>query len=42
MIVQMRRQLVYQGNLDPLLQGTLNSIANTGNSLGESPRKRSA
>ena len=42
MIVQMRRQLVDQGNLDPLLQGTLNSIANTGNSLGESPRKRSA
>ena len=42
MIVQIRRQLVDQGNLDPLLQGMLDSIANTGNSLGESPRKRSA
>lgn len=42
MIVQMRRQLVDRGDMDPLLQGTLDSIASTGNSFGENARKRSA
>ncbi|WP_371225827.1 heterodisulfide reductase-related iron-sulfur binding cluster [Roseovarius sp. 2305UL8-3] len=42
MIVQMRRQLVDRGEMDPLLQGTLDTIASTGNSFGESSRKRSA
>jgi Fe-S oxidoreductase/electron transfer flavoprotein alpha/beta subunit len=42
MIVQMRRQLVERGDMDPLLQGTLDSIASTGNSFGENARKRSA
>ena len=42
MIVQMRRQLVDRGDMDPLLQGTLDTIASTGNSFGESSRKRSA
>lgn len=41
MIVQMRRQLVDRGEMDPLLQGTLDTIASTGNSFGESSRKRS-
>ncbi len=41
-IVQMRRQLVERGDMDPLLQGTLDTIASTGNSFGESARKRSA
>ncbi len=40
MIVQMRRQLVERGELDPLLQGTLDAIANNGNSFNESARKR--
>jgi len=42
MIVQLRRQLVERGDMDPLLQGTLDTIANTGNSFGENARKRSA
>ncbi len=42
MIVQMRRQLVDRGDMDPLLQGTLDTIASTGNSFGENARKRSA
>lgn len=41
-IIRLRRHLVEQGNMDPLLQGTLNTIADTGNSFGENPRKRSA
>jgi Fe-S oxidoreductase/electron transfer flavoprotein alpha/beta subunit len=41
-IVRMRRHLVEQGNMDPLLQATLNTIADTGNSFGENARKRSA
>ena len=42
MIVQMRRQLVDRGELDPSLKNTLDMITDVGNSLGESPRKRSA
>ncbi len=42
MIVQMRRQLVERGELDPLLQNTLDAVANTGNSFNESARKRPA
>ncbi len=42
MIVQMRRQLVDRGDMDPLLQGTLDTIASTGNSFGENSRKRAA
>ncbi|HLF21206.1 MAG TPA: (Fe-S)-binding protein, partial [Aestuariivirga sp.] len=42
MIVQMRRQLVARGDMDPLLQRTLDAFASTGNSFGESARKRSA
>ena len=42
MIVEMRRQLVERGDMDPLLQGTLVTISNTGNSFGENARKRSA
>lgn len=41
-IVEMRRHLVDQGRMDPLLQSTLNNVANTGNSYGESSRKRPA
>jgi len=41
-IVQMRRQLVERGELDPLLKTTLDTIANTGNSFGENGRKRAA
>lgn len=37
MIVQMRRQLVDRGEMDPLLQGTLDTIASTGNSLVKTP-----
>ncbi|MCP3968806.1 MAG: 4Fe-4S dicluster domain-containing protein [Rhodobacteraceae bacterium] len=40
MIVQLRRQLVDRGEMDPLLQGTLDAISSTGNSFGESSRKR--
>lgn len=39
-IVQMRRHLVEQGELDPLLQATLGTVADTGNSFGENARKR--
>ncbi|MFV2092490.1 MAG: heterodisulfide reductase-related iron-sulfur binding cluster, partial [Hyphomicrobiales bacterium] len=42
MIVQMRRQLVERGDMDPLLQTTLDAIASTGNSFGENARKRPA
>lgn len=42
MIVQMRRQLVDRGDMDPLLQTTLDAIASTGNSFGENARKRPA
>lgn len=41
-IVRMRRHLVEQGTMDPLLQTTLNTVADTGNSFGESARSRSA
>ena len=42
MIVQMRRQLVARGDMDPLLQRTLDAFASTGNSFGENARKRAA
>src|SRR5690606_16864799 len=38
----MRRQLVAEGNMDPLLRSTLGVIADTGNSFGENARKRPA
>ncbi len=41
-IVQMRRKLVEDGAMDPLLQKTLQTIHKTGNSFGESKRKRGA
>ena len=41
-IVQMRRQLVEQGDMDPILQKTLQTIHKKGNSMGESERKRAA
>ena len=41
-IVQMRRNLVEQGIMDPLLEKTLQTIHKTGNSFGESKRKRAA
>lgn len=41
-IVQMRRKLVEEGEMDPLLQKTLQTIHKTGNSFGESKRKRAA
>lgn len=41
-IVQMRRKLVDQGEMDPLLQKTLQTIHKSGNSFGESKRKRAA
>ncbi len=41
-IVDMRRHLVERGEMDPLLQGTLDTIANLGNSFAENPRKRAA
>jgi len=41
-IVQMRRTLVEQGAMDPLLTKTLQTIHKTGNSFGESKRKRAA
>lgn len=40
MIVQLRRRLVEEGQVDPRLQTTLQSIASSGNSFGESRRKR--
>ena len=39
-IVDMRRSLVDQGGLDPLLQQTLENFAGQGNSLGRSSRTR--
>jgi len=41
-IVQMRRKLVEEGELDPQLKRTLQTIHKTGNSFGESKRKRGA
>ena len=41
-IVQMRRKLVEEGAMDPLLTKTLQTIHKTGNSFGESKRKRAA
>jgi Fe-S oxidoreductase len=41
-IVQLRRKLVEDGEMDPLLQKTLQTIHKTGNSFGESKRKRAA
>ncbi len=41
-IVRMRRALVDQGKIDPLLQTTFSSIGDVGNSFGEPSRKRSA
>jgi len=41
-IVQMRRKLVEEGEMDPLLQKTLQTIHKNGNSFGESKRKRPA
>ena len=40
MIVDLRRSLVDQGELDPLLQQTLQNFAGQGNSLGKSARMR--
>ena len=40
MIVQMRRALLEAGDFDPMLQSTLKSLQKSGNSLGESKRKR--
>ena len=39
-IVKMRRQLVEDDQLDPLLRTTLSTIAGSGNSFGEAARKR--
>lgn len=39
-IVQMRRKLVEEGAMDPILTKTLQTIHKTGNSFGESRRKR--
>jgi Fe-S oxidoreductase len=41
-IVQMRRQLVEAGQMDPQLKKTLQTIHKTGNSFGEGKRKRAA
>jgi len=41
-IVQLRRKLVEEGAMDPLLTKTLQTIHKTGNSFGESKRKRGA
>jgi Fe-S oxidoreductase len=41
-IVQMRRNLVESDQMDPLLKKTLQTIHKTGNSFGESKRKRAA
>jgi Fe-S oxidoreductase len=40
LITQMRRRLVEQGDMDPLLQQTLETIYTSGNSFGEQKRKR--
>ncbi len=42
MIVQMRRRLVEEGEMEPILQKTLQTIHKSGNSFGESKRKRAA
>ncbi|HTT01675.1 MAG TPA: heterodisulfide reductase-related iron-sulfur binding cluster [Steroidobacteraceae bacterium] len=42
LIVQMRRKLVEDGTMDPQLQKTLQAIHKSGNSFGESKRKRPA
>ncbi|HZD67080.1 MAG TPA: (Fe-S)-binding protein, partial [Acidimicrobiales bacterium] len=39
-INQLRRRLVEEGELDPLLQSTLETIHKSGNSFGEAKRKR--
>ena len=39
-IVQMRRKLVDEGNMEPILQKTMQSIHKNGNSMNESKRKR--
>lgn len=39
-IVQMRRKLVDEGDMEPILQKTLQSVHKNGNSMGESKRKR--
>ena len=41
-IVQMRRKLVEEGEMDPQLKKTLQTIHKIGNSFGESRRKRAA
>ena len=41
-IVRMRRALVDQGKIDPLLQNTFTALGDVGNSFGEPSRKRSA
>ncbi len=41
-IVRMRRALVDQGKIDPMLQTTFSALGDVGNSFGETPRKRSA
>ena len=41
MIVEMRRQLVERGHMDPMLQKTLVTIGDTGNSFGKNMRERS-
>lgn len=41
-IVQMRRSLVEAGEMEPLLEKTLQTIHKSGNSFGESKRKRAA
>ena len=38
----MRRNLVEQGEMEPLLEKTLQTIHKSGNSFGESTRKRAA
>jgi len=41
-IVEMRRQLVEQGDMDPAVQTALQNIHKRGNSIGENKRKRPA
>lgn len=41
-IVQMRRNLVEAGEMEPILEKTLQTIHKTGNSFGESKRKRAS
>ncbi len=42
MIVEMRRALVEEGNMDPAVQTALQNIHKKGNSIGENKRKRAA